>query len=100
MELSNYKPKEVIKYFEEICKIPHGSKNVEKISQYLVDFAKDKGLSYIQDDDLNVVIKKPATKGYERAEPVILQGHMDMVAIGDISEETPPSSTAKASDAC
>ncbi len=88
MELSNYKPKEVIKYFEEICKIPHGSKNVEKISQYLVDFAKDKGLSYIQDDDLNVVIKKPATKGYESAEPVILQGHMDMVAIGDISEET------------
>ncbi len=77
--LSGLKPENVFKYFEEICMIPHGSYNTEKISNYLVDFAKAHSLKHIQDEDGNVIIFKDATEGYENSEPVILQGHMDMV---------------------
>ena len=66
-------------YFEEITKIPHGSGNTREISDYLVSFAKEHGLRYIQDESNNVVIFKPAAKGYEDVPTVMLQGHMDMV---------------------
>ncbi|WP_044913601.1 aminoacyl-histidine dipeptidase [Butyrivibrio sp. WCE2006] len=81
MALENLQPTEVFKWFEEICKIPHGSGNLKKISNFLVKFAKDRNLYVRQDKELNVVIKKPGTPGYEDHEPVILQGHMDMVAV-------------------
>lgn len=77
--LENCEPKRVFYYFEEICKIPHGSGNTKAISDYLTGFAKEQGLHYIQDDMNNVVIFKPATPGYEDAPAVIIQGHMDMV---------------------
>ncbi len=77
--LTNYDSKRVFDYFLEICEIPHGSADMEKISSYCVDFAKKHSLKYVIDDAKNVVIYKPATKGYENAAPVILQGHMDMV---------------------
>ena len=77
--LENCEPKKVFYYFEEICKIPHGSRNTRQISDYLVDFAKEHGFKYVQDELNNVVIYKPATPGYENAPTVILQGHMDMV---------------------
>lgn len=77
--LENLEPKKVFHYFEEICNIPHGSRNTKQISDYLVDFAKAHGLTYYQDELNNVVIIKEASKGYENAEPVIIQGHMDMV---------------------
>ena len=77
--LENCEPKRVFHYFEEICKIPHGSGNTKQISDYLVQFAKDHGLKYIQDEMNNVVIYKPGTAGYENAPTVIVQGHMDMV---------------------
>ena len=77
--LENCEPKRVFHYFEEICKIPHGSGNTKEISDYLVNFAKTHDLKYIQDELNNVVIYKPATAGYEDAPTVILQGHMDMV---------------------
>ena len=77
--LENCEPKRVFYYFEEICKIPHGSGNTKQISDYLVDFAKKHGFDYVQDEMNNVVIYKPASKGYENAPTVILQGHMDMV---------------------
>ena len=79
--LSNLEPKNVFYFFEEICKIPHGSGNVEQISDYLVDFAKQRNLYYEQDEVKNVIIIKEATKGYEDQPPMILQGHMDMVAV-------------------
>ena len=79
--LSNLEPKKVFEYFEEICKIPHGSGNVEQISDYLVNFAKERGLFCIQDEVKNVIIVKEATPGYENEPAVILQGHMDMVAV-------------------
>lgn len=77
--LENCEPKQVFYYFEEICKIPHGSGNTRQISDYLVNFAKEHGFDYVQDELNNVVIYKPATPGYENAPTVILQGHMDMV---------------------
>lgn len=77
--LGNLEPKSVFGYFEDICKIPHGSGNMDKISQFCVDFAKEHGLEYIQDDMKNVIIIKEATPSYEEVEPLILQGHLDMV---------------------
>ena len=77
--LENCEPKRVFYYFEELCKIPHGYRNTKQISDYLVSFAKEHGLEYVQDEMNNVVIYKPATEGYEDAPAVILQGHMDMV---------------------
>lgn len=77
--LGNLEPKAVFGYFEDICNIPHGSGNMEKISQFCADFAKEHGLEYIVDDMKNVIIIKEATPGYEEAEPLIIQGHLDMV---------------------
>lgn len=71
----------IFTYFEEISKIPRGSGNEKAISDFLVKFAKDHNLEVIQDEVLNVIIKKPATPGYENAPGVILQGHMDMVCV-------------------
>lgn len=83
--LNNLKPENVFRYFEEICQIPHGSFNTKAISDYLVDFAKDHNLEYYQDETDNVIIIKEATEGYENSEPVIIQGHMDMVCEKDAS---------------
>lgn len=77
--LDNLEPKKVFHYFEEICNIPHGSRNTKQISDYLVQFAKDHDLEYYQDELNNVIMIKEASSGYENAEPVIIQGHMDMV---------------------
>ena len=77
--LENCEPKRVFYYFEEICRIPHGSGNTKEISDYLVNFAKEHQLDFVQDEMNNVVIYKPATEGYENAPTVIIQGHMDMV---------------------
>ena len=71
--------KNIFKNFREIAKIPRCSGNEQKVSDYLVKFAKDLDLEVIQEPSLNVIIKKPASKGYEDAKTVILQGHMDMV---------------------
>lgn len=81
------KPRKVFAYFEEICKIPHGSGNTKEISDYCVDFAKTHNLRWMQDNKNNVIIFKDASKGYENSEPIILQGHMDMVCEKDDSIE-------------
>ena len=77
--LENLEPKSVFRYFEDICNIPHGSGNMEKISDFCINFAKEHGLDCFQDDMKNVIIIKEATPGYEEEEPIILQGHLDMV---------------------
>ena len=77
--LNGLKPQNVLKNFEAISQIPRGSGNEKQISDYLVKFGKDLGLETVQDEALNVVIRKPATKGYENAPGVVLQGHMDIV---------------------
>lgn len=72
-------PEKVFHYFSEIADIPHGSRNTKAISDYLVNFAKEHHLEYYQDDSNNVVMIQEATEGYEQADPIIIQGHMDMV---------------------
>lgn len=66
-------------YFNELCKIPHGSGNEKGVSDYLVEFAKEKGLRYVRDELYNVIIYKDASKGHEDSEPLIIQAHVDMV---------------------
>lgn len=77
--LKDCNPKKVFKYFEEICAIPHGSRDTKKISDYCVNFAKEHNLIYVQDENNNIVIYKEGTKGYEKSSLVIIQGHLDMV---------------------
>ena len=81
--LENLEPQDVFYYFEEICKIPHGSGNTGQISDYLKAFADEHGLYCRQDELNNIIMVKEASKGYEDHEPVLLQGHMDMVAVKD-----------------
>lgn len=77
--LSELEPKKVFYYFEELCKIPHGSYNTKAVSNYCMRFAAERGLEAEQDDTNNVIIRKKGTAGYEDSAPVILQGHLDMV---------------------
>ena len=82
-KLAGLEPASVLGYFEEICAIPHGSRNTKAISDYLVSFAKAHGLKYTQDEVNNVILFGPGTQGLEDHAPVILQGHMDMVCEKD-----------------
>ncbi|MBR4059896.1 MAG: aminoacyl-histidine dipeptidase, partial [Lachnospiraceae bacterium] len=79
--LGHLEPKGVFKYFEEICGIPHGSGNTARMTDYLMKFAADRGIWARRDEIGNVVMRKPATPGYEAVPGVIIQGHMDMVAV-------------------
>ena len=81
--LSGLQPASVFAYFEKICSIPHGSRNTKLISDYLVGFAQEHGLRYIQDEANNVILFQEGTCGMEDHPPVILQGHMDMVCEKD-----------------
>ncbi|WP_052455729.1 aminoacyl-histidine dipeptidase [Bhargavaea cecembensis] len=77
--LENIEPYEVFHFFEDLTQIPRCSGKEEQVVAYLIDFAESHGLDWQKDDHLNLVIKKPATKGYELKPPVILQAHTDMV---------------------
>lgn len=81
--LEKYQPQKVLHYFEQICRIPHPSYHCEAISNYLMDFAKAHGLEAYQDQFYNVIIIKEATAGKEELEPIMIQGHMDMVTVKD-----------------
>ena len=75
--------KRVLEIFNEMSQIPRESGNEKGISDYIVNFAKNLGLEVHQDDQFNVVIKKPASPGYENRPSIILQGHIDMVCVRD-----------------
>lgn len=77
--LTNLEPQSVFKHFEEICAIPHGSGDMDKISAYCTEFARKNNLKAVVDEAKNVIIYKDGTKGYENSAPLILQGHIDMV---------------------
>ena len=83
MKLAGLEPASVFSYFEKLCAIPHGSRNTKAISDYLVSFAVEQGVRYEQDELNNVVMYQEGTCGYEDHDPVILQGHMDMVCEKD-----------------
>ena len=77
--LKDLEPRKVFMFFEEISQIPHGSGNTAQIADYCMNFAKQRGLKAIYDAAGNVIIYAPGTAGYENSEPLIIQGHMDMV---------------------
>lgn len=79
--LKGLKPENVFKNFESLTRIPRESGNESEIASYLVEFAEKLGLEVIKEPSNNVIIKKPATKGYENGPTVILQGHTDMVCV-------------------
>ena len=81
--LEQLEPQGVFCFFEELCAIPHGSRNCQAVSDWCVAFARERGLEHYQDQAGNVIIIQEATPGYETAEPIILQGHMDMVCAQD-----------------
>jgi len=83
IKLAGLKPEPVFAYFEKLCSIPHGSRNTKMISDYLVSFAKEQSIRYVQDELNNVLMFQEGTCGYEDHAPVILQGHMDMVCEKD-----------------
>jgi dipeptidase D len=78
-ELTNLKPERLWFYFNEILKIPRPSKNEEKILHYILEFGKNQNLETLQDNTGNILIRKPATKGFERVKSIVLQSHVDMV---------------------
>ncbi len=77
--LSGLEPKAVFEFFEDLCALPHGTHQTGPVSDYLVDFARRRGLRYRRDEVNNVVIWKDAAPGYEDAPTLMLQGHMDML---------------------
>ncbi len=77
--LGHLKPELVWYHFEEICKHPRPSKKEEKIAQYIVSVGERLGLQTEKDKFGNIVIRKPATPGFENRKAVVLQGHIDMV---------------------
>lgn len=81
--LEGLQPAAALGFFETLCAIPHGSRDTKAISDYCVRFAQERGLSWQQDGSNNVIIRKPASPGYEDHPTVILQGHLDMVCEKD-----------------
>lgn len=79
MLVENFEFPKLLQYFEEISAIPRGSGNEDGMVAYLARFAEERGLAYYADSSKNVLIRLPAAKGYETAEPILLQGHTDMV---------------------
>lgn len=79
--LQNIEPEKVFHWFYELNQIPRCSGEEKGVSDFLVNFAKERNLEVYQDETLNVIIKKTGTQGYENSDSVIIQGHMDMVCI-------------------
>lgn len=78
-EIKNLKPECIWRNFDALTKIPRPSGHAEKVQQFLLDFAKRVGVEAFQDAGGNIVMRKPATSGYENRKGVVLQAHMDMV---------------------
>jgi len=77
--LTGLEPAAPLRWFEALCAIPHGSGHTDAISEFCLNFAKERGLRCRRDNANNVVIWQDASPGYEGHAPVILQGHLDMV---------------------
>lgn len=78
-EIKNLKPECIWRNFHSLTQVPRPSGHLEKIQQFLLDFAKQAGVEAFKDDAGNIVMRKPATPGMENRKTVILQAHMDMV---------------------
>jgi dipeptidase D len=77
----SFEPKRVLRHFEDICRIPHGSYNEKNLAEHIISLAKENNLKTLQDLVGNIFIQKPASKGYENKPSFLLQGHLDMVCV-------------------
>ncbi len=77
--LKNIEPQMVWKHFSDLNAVPRPSKKEERVIQFMMDFGNNLGLETLKDSIGNVVIKKPASKGFENRKTVVLQSHLDMV---------------------
>ena len=77
--LDSLQPREVLSFFETLASIPRGSGNEKQVADWVVNFARERGLEATQDELHCVLVKKPGQAGLEDAPPVILHGHLDMV---------------------
>ncbi|MCF8432728.1 MAG: cytosol nonspecific dipeptidase, partial [Melioribacteraceae bacterium] len=77
--VTGLKPELVWKYFAEMSTVPRPSKKEGKIVEWAKKFALDNGFEVIEDEVKNLLIKVPASKGYESKQTIVLQGHVDMV---------------------
>ncbi|MDD7305642.1 MAG: aminoacyl-histidine dipeptidase [Peptoniphilaceae bacterium] len=87
MNYKDLESKPIFYWFKQISQIPRESHYEKQISDFLVNFAKERNLEVIQDKENNIIIKKEATKGYENSPTICLQGHMDMVAVKEPSSD-------------
>lgn len=78
-QLQETKAASLWSYFLNICSIPHPSKHEQQLSQWIIDWAKEQKINCIQDKAGNLILRKPASEGYQDKTPVILQAHLDMV---------------------
>ncbi|WP_027452288.1 aminoacyl-histidine dipeptidase [Segatella albensis] len=78
-EIANLKPEAIWRNFDALTQVPRPSGHVEKVQQFLLDFAKKAGVEAFQDPAGNIVMRKPATPGMENRKTVLMQAHMDMV---------------------
>ena len=81
--LADLEPRVIMDYFDILTQIPRGSENEKGVSDWVVQFAKDRGLEYHQDALHCVLVRKPGSPGYENAPTLILHGHLDMVCAKD-----------------
>jgi len=77
--LENIEPQVVWKHFSQLNAVPRPSKHEARVIEFMMKFGKDLGLETLKDKAGNVIIKKPATKGFEQKKTVVLQSHLDMV---------------------
>ena len=85
--LADLEPRVIMDFFDTLTRIPRGSENEKGVSDWVVQFAKDRGLEYHQDDLWCVLVRKPGSPGYEDAPTLILHGHLDMVCAKDDAVE-------------
>lgn len=86
---------DVVENFVKLAAVPRPSHHEEKVSAFLVEWAKEQGFEPVQDDVRNVIFDVPATEGYEDYPKVGLQAHMDMVCVGDSAEYDPENDRAE-----
>ena len=78
-EIQNLQPQCIWKNFYALTQVPRPSGHLEKVQQFLLDFAKQAGVEAFKDPADNIVMRKPASPGMEDRKGIILQAHMDMV---------------------
>lgn len=78
-EIKELEPKQIWSNFAKLNAVPRPSKKEERVIQFMLDFGKSLNLETLKDNEGNVIIKKPATKGLEDRKTIVLQSHLDMV---------------------